>query len=180
MPTTGYEYTKQAEDFLTAHNLTFRAVYVGEDCPMFCEDARKGDLLTPGTFPRKNHIHGSHWRLTIAGEGRGHLTIDYWDSYKDAETRALGTPDYRNGHTSFKFAVKGKKTIGKSPTPSAYDMLSVIEKNEPGTFEDWCGDMGMDTDSRRALSIWESCVKQYREVRRFFTAEELAEVQEIN
>lgn len=195
------EYTEQAEKFLTAHNLTFRAVYVGEDCPSFCEDAAKGITLIPGTFPRKNHIHGSHWRLTISGKDRGHLTVDFWDSYRDAELRALGTDAYRRGDTAFKFD-KAKKLSASfdvlkvepvyahlagqqvgipnsAPKPTAYDMLACVEKSDPGTFEDFASNFGYDEDSRKAESIYRAVVKQWRETSRFFTSEELTEAQEI-
>jgi hypothetical protein len=182
------EYTEQAEKFLTDHKLTFRAVYVGEDCPTFCDDAAKGDALIVGTFPRKNHIHGSHWRLTLSGEGRGHFTIDFWDSYRDAEIRHIrktGEVRYSDqarrlglepGATRFEISRKYKT----DPTPNAYDMLACIEKSEPGTFEDFCGDFGYDTDSRRAETVYQAVVKQYRQLARFLSDEELSEAQEIN
>lgn len=186
------EYEKQAEDFLAAHNLKFRAVYVGEDCPLFCEDAAKGDILEPGTFPRKNHIHGSHFRLTISGEGRGHLTIDYWDSYCNALIRnARKTGDIKNTlewrqlgfgpGDSVEAGVKGiRNKFPKDPNPVAYDILSCIQKYDPGTFENFCSDYGYDNDSRRAEQTYHAVVKEWSKVQRFFTADELAELQEVN
>lgn len=188
------DYQKQATDFLAASALTFRAVYVGEDCPTLCEDAAKGDLLTPGKFPRRNHIHGSHYRLTISGEGRGHLTIDFWDSYHDAEIRAIGTEAYRRHKTMHKYpATKvmrpvfsasvetfAPRIVHTAPTPTAYDMLTCITKSDPGNFEDFCGDFGYDSDSRRAESVYQAIVKEWRQVSKFFTAAELTAAQEIN
>lgn len=171
------DYQKQAADFLSAHSLTFRAVYVGEDCPTFCEDAAKGDALVVGTFPCKNHIHGSHWRLTLSGEKRGHFTVDYWDSYNDAKNRH----DHKKAAKFWEAPRDRAKRIGAKPaSPTPYDMLACIEKNDPGTFEDFCGDFGYDTDSRRAETVYQAVVKQYRQLARFLTPEELTEAQEIN
>lgn len=167
------EYTEQAENFLKKHNLTFRAVFVGEDCPQWCEDAKKGNLLVPGTFPRKNHIHGSHWRLTLSREGKGHFTVDFWDSYADAKIRSLGTQAYRRGESTPFDELADQQ-------PTAYDMLAAVTKSEPGTFEDFCSDFGYDEDSRSAERVYQAVVKEYRMVSTFFTADELAEAQEIN
>lgn len=44
--------------------------------------------------------------------------------------------------------------------PTAADVLScLISDAQAGdyTFEQWCGDMGYDTDSRKALATWEAC-----------------------
>jgi hypothetical protein len=184
------EYTEQAEKFLTDHNLTFRAVYVGEDCPPFCEDSAKGNLLVPRTFPRTNHIHGSHWRLTISGTDRGHLSVDFWDSYNSAIIRWVATHSLeasrtwvnRNyGRGSQTLAEKYAKEIraDRRRIPTAYDMLTSITKNEPEMFEDFARDYGYDSDSRKAESIYQSVVKEWRMVSRFFTPGELAEAQEI-
>lgn len=172
------EYTARAEKFLTDHSLTFRAVYVGEDCPTFCEDAAKGNLLVPGTFPRKNHIHGSHWRLTLSGPNRGHFSVDYWDSYRDAKARHDAKGSYGD-FIDAKAWQKARKD-GQNAKPNAYDLLACITKYDPYDFENFCGDFGYDTDSRRAETIYQSVVKEWRMVSRFFTAEELAEVQEIS
>lgn len=47
--------------------------------------------------------------------------------------------------------------------PSHYDVLTCIEKYEPGTFEQWCGELGYDTDSRKALDTYLAVQKQARE-----------------
>ena len=132
------DYQKQAEDFLKAHDLEFRSVLVGDDCPKFCEDREKENATQRqtkyrvGVYPRKTHIHGKHYRCTISGKERGHVVYDFWNSYSDEEFNALrrGAP---------------KKTA------SAYDLLACITKSDPGNFRDFCSDFGYDTDSRKAF-----------------------------
>jgi hypothetical protein len=168
------DYVKQAEEFLTRHNLEFRSVLVGNDCPMFCEDALKEkDMDKINVYPRKSHIHGKHYRCTISGKDRGHLTIDFWNSYADEEYNALGTRAHRMGETMLKYDRGGSRKV------KAYDVLACIQKDEPGTFEDFCSSFGYDSDSRRAETIYHAVQKEYRKTQRFFTAEELAELQEI-
>lgn len=64
--------------------------------------------------------------------------------------------------------------------PTAYDLLTCITKYDPGTFENFCGDFGYDSDSRRAERIYNSCVKEWNDVKSFFTEQELTELAEIN
>jgi hypothetical protein len=193
------EYTEQAENFLKAHGLEFRSVLVGDDCPKFCEDAQAGrDMDKVNTFPRKSHIHGKHYRCTISGTDRGHVAFDFWNSYADEEFNALGSPEYRKAQQEGRFAVglykygRIKRPVtpenaglsawmnGPKKTPEAYDLLACIEKNEPGTFKDFCGDFGYSDDSMKAFDVYRAVQEEYAKFRRFFTAEEIAEAQEIS
>ena len=185
------EYTKQADDFLVKNNLEFRAVLVGSDCPRFCEDSlAERDMDKTDTFPRKTHIHGKHYRCTISGKNREHITFDFWNSYADEEfnyvrmhssecsyqtlDRVLGKKGYHDGALGI-VTMKHKARM-----VSAYDLLVCIQKNDVGTFEDFCADFGCDTDSRRAEETYHAVCKEYQKVYKFFTAEELTELQEIS
>ena len=55
-----------------------------------------------------------------------------------------------------------------------------MTKYHPGSFENFCGDFGYDSDSRKALKIYNSVVRDWGKVSVFFTAEELKELEEIN
>lgn len=52
----------------------------------------------------------------------------------------------------------------KFEIPSAYSVLSCLTKDDPGTFEDFCGDFGYDTDSRKAETIYKAVVNEYQNV----------------
>lgn len=67
---TDNQYEKQANEFLSANGIEFRAVLIGDDCPPFCEDAQHDrDMNNVNTFPRKTHIHGKHYRGTFSSKG---------------------------------------------------------------------------------------------------------------
>ena len=174
------DYNKQADVFLAKHGLTFRTVLVGSDCPKFCEDAEK-DMDQVETFPRRSHIHGKHYRCTFSGAGRGHLSIDCWNSYADEEHNAAltWTESSCYGAEAYRMRAAARKDR-KRREVTAYDVLACIEKNEVGTFEEFCGDFGYDTDSRKAEKTWRAVQAESRKVRKFFTAEELEEAQAIN
>ena len=187
------EYEKQANDFLARHNMTFSAVLIGSDCPRFCEDAAKmKNMGEVNHFPRKSHIHGKHYRCTIsrpckeAHGGRVEVSFDFWNSYAEEERNffvAMGRPlEYQYASMpSSVAAIRRKYAKEKGQKyPRAYDMLACIEKNDPGTFEDFCGDFGYDSDSRKAFDVYLAVQDEARKVSRFFTAEEMEELREIN
>lgn len=168
------EYEQQAVDFLTKAELEFRAVLIGNDCPTFCKDAKTDtDMDKLDTYPRRTHIHGKHYRCTISSKGRGHVSFDFWNSYSDEEYNALGSKKYQYGETMLRYDRKGKRI------PVAYDLLACITKYDPGSFENFCGDYGYDTDSRKAEETYRAVVKEYAKVCKFFTDAELEQLGEI-
>lgn len=184
------QYQEQANKFLAEHGLEFRAVLIGSDCPPFCEDADKQIAMEDvDKYPRRTHIHGKHYRCTFSRKGRGHITFDFWNSYSDEEfnyvrthasdmsfqtlNRVLGPKGYHDG-------ALGILPLKLKPrTVSAYDLLTAIVKSDPRTFHDFCQDFGYDEDSRKAEQTYHNVVREWDKVRKFFTAEELAAVQEI-
>jgi len=93
------------------------------------------------------------YTCTISGKGRGRVSFKFGQSLQDTET---DTP------------------------PVAYDLLACLTKYEVGTFENFCSEYGYDTDSRQAEKTYHSVVREWRKVSNFFTAGELAELQEIS
>jgi|SRR5882672_3289550 len=58
---------------------------------------------------------------------------------------------------------------GKAPT--ACDVLDCLASDATGcdgrSFEDWCGDYGYDTDSRKAERTWKATVRQSAKLQQF-------------
>lgn len=55
--------------------------------------------------------------------------------------------------------------------PESVDVIqSLLSDATEESFSDWCGDLGMDTDSRKALAMWETCREIDRVMRRCFGA----------
>lgn len=63
--------------------------------------------------------------------------------------------------------------------PSAYDILTCLTKNDPGTFSNFCAEFGYDDDIRKAETIYQLVQKEWEQVSAFFTALELEQLQEI-
>ena len=159
------EYETKATEFLSKHGITFEVTPVDTSCPKWCEDGK--------------HIHGYHYRATFGRDKRKPMIVDFWNSYRDS-TRPLTQMDLNTGEYSLADKDKGlriKRTL-ESTQPSAYDILTCITKCDPGSFEEFCGDYGYDTDSRKALETYIAVQKEWSDVQRMF-GDCLDELQEI-
>ncbi len=77
----------------------------------------------------------------------------------------------------------GLKTYKKNKDfnpPTVYDVLASLTKYDPGTFKDFCGDFGYDTDSRSAEKTYKAVVDEYKNLTMLFNDEELELMAEIN
>lgn len=64
--------------------------------------------------------------------------------------------------------------------PTEYDVLTCITKSDPGSFEDFCGEFGYDTDSRKVASIYKAVKREWESVKLVFGEGECLEaLQEI-
>ena len=72
---------------------------------------------------------------------------------------------------------KNCSRLRRAPTP--YDVLACLTKYDPETFEDFCGNFGYDSDSRKALATYLAVQEEWRQVQRVFgdVLEKLQEIQ---
>ncbi len=99
------------------------------------------------------HIHGDRYLVMLSKPTtKQRFSLSYWNSLND-------------------------KKQGNKPTP--YDVLACLQKYDPGTFENFCGDFGYDEDSRKAYTTYKAVVQQWHKVQQFFTITELGELEEI-
>jgi hypothetical protein len=92
-----------------------------------------------------------------------------WNQVKDSLSAEIDS----QMHQSVRFS--------KTP-PSDYSLLACMSSDSyvSETFEDWCGDFGYDTDSRKALDTFLKCQKISSDINRFFTKSEIEQLREIN
>lgn len=65
--------------------------------------------------------------------------------------------------------------------PAMVDVLDCLASDASGVesargFEDWCGDFGYDTDSRKAEATYRACRKQWASLQRLLGADLAAEL----
>jgi hypothetical protein len=181
------DLAKEARELLESLSVSMDVKLVGDNCPPFCPDHGKYfDEI--GVYPRKHHVHGKHYVVRLKRGDQTFIT-DFWSSYTAEEYRALGCQKYRNGETAFKYG-KYKHTderghITERPrkapfTVTPYDLITCLERDDPGTLVDFCDSYGYDTDSGKARHIYDAVVTQFCQLRRFFSADELAKLSEIS
>lgn len=57
--------------------------------------------------------------------------------------------------------------------PTLYSVLACLTKYDPETFEDFCASYGYDNDSRKSEKTYKAVVKEFNNMQRLFTTEEL-------
>lgn len=115
-----------------------------------------------------------NWRITIICKGRFVLTTDYSAGYghspsykqfyKKLNCLKLSVDEYNSikkecetGKTSARFGTV--KPILPDIVDVIYSLLMDAQAIDCQDFEMWAGDMGYDTDSRKAEGIYKECVK---------------------
>ena len=63
--------------------------------------------------------------------------------------------------------------------PNEYDILSCLNKYPTDTFADFCSEFGYDDDSRKAFKTYKAVKREWENVNKLFTAEQLELLQEI-
>ena len=67
----------------------------------------------------------------------------------------------------------GQSISEGSNEPTLYSVLACLTKYDPETFEDFCENYGYDNDSRKAEKIYKEVVKEFNNMQRLFTSDEL-------
>lgn len=115
-----------------------------------------GGTWEPPEWVEPGQVHGRRYWVTISRVAKGYtpLCFAYWGSRADADN-GLG--------------------------PSFYDILACVasDSHYDMAFEEWCSELGYDTDSRKAYATWERCREFAKKICAFFTADELEALREI-
>ena len=167
------DYTKQANDFLQKAGASMTIDYQGLCVNKDWRESKPRNL----------------YRVTLKTP-RGIMTFDFWDSLHNTELYQMtfeqyAIKKYRRMVQSFTYSegVKIKKEYlltKEEARPTSYDVLACLTKYDVGTFEDFCAEFGFNEDSRSAERIYIAVIREYKELTRIFTAEQMDELREIN
>lgn len=97
----------------------------------------------------------------------------------DKDNRDIYTVKFKRGRRSFR-VIFGQSIANSGTPPTAYDVLACLQKYEVGTFEDFCGEFGYDTDSKRSEKVYKAVVKEFDNVCKIWSDAEIEQLQEIN
>jgi len=155
------DYEKQATDFCTKYGVEIAWAFVkSEPAPDHAVRYVGGDVKTPAR---------NVWSFTIRNKAGRSYASNFTDSI--FHTMETEKPVFKLGNWQWRI---GRKR------PSAYDLLACLTKSDPGSFEDFCGEYGYDTDSRKALDTYLEVQGEWHGVRAVIPAEAFDEFQEIN
>ena len=151
------EYIKQATEFLQKTYAEMKIEYVGLAVNKEWKEKEKRCL----------------YEITLTSP-RGSMDFNFWDSIRNTKIRTMPF-DLYNVQANKELAAKKKAAV-----PSVYDVLACLTKCDPGTFEDFCSDYGYDEDSRTAERVYFAVQKEYAQLTRLFTPDQMEELAEIN
>lgn len=131
-----------------------------------------------------------NWYDVTITTPRGKMTFTFWDSIHNTEISTMTFEEYakkklkynRVEDMSYGEKVKAKNDLARlkaDAVPNEYDVLACLEKYDPGTFEDFCSELGYNEDSRTAERIYIAVIKEYKDLIRIFTEEQMEELREI-
>ena len=170
------EYQKQAQDFLAACNATMKIEFIGVDINQnWNDDSKRNKYCFTITTPR------------------GTMSGDFWDSVHNTEITSMTLDEYfcKTHKMHFKDGYlpeqnKAKKELAAlkaTAIPTEYDILACLTKYDPGTMNDFFSEMGYEVhnadDIFCFLNTYNAVVKEYRDLCRIFTEEQMEMLREI-
>ena len=169
------EYVKQAKDFLTSCNATMEIKYAGLETP---------------NWDNKPHCT---YDCTIKTP-RGTMMVHFYDSLHNTEIFSMTPNDYLTknlrihpGCATYQQKVKALKAVEKmraEATPTEYDILACLQLYDVGSMDDFMDEFGYEIkcveDMTNFINTYNAVVKEYHDVRRCFTEEQIEAMSEIN
>lgn len=166
------EYVKQVKDFLNNANAKCEIVYGGISRNETWKETAK-----------------RNWYDVTITTSRGKMSYVFWDSINNTEISQMTLEKYvekklKRRYSDFSYDERKKaerelKKLKAEAVPNEYDVLACLEKYDVGTFEDFCSEFGYDEDSRTAERIYIAVIKEYKDLTRIFTEEQMEELSEI-
>lgn len=110
------------------------------------------------------------------------LTIKFktfGDHFNDGVIRSIFRCGLKNKLGSYYFDF-GQSVSEGSSEPTAYSILSCLQKYDVGSFEDFCSEFGYYEGSKRATKIYKAVCREYEGISKLFNNEQIESLAEIN
>lgn len=106
-------------------------------------------------------------------------TFKKYDRYfpDDKERRDIYRITLKNDLHRYSFLF-GQSIANQGQAPTPYDVLACLTKYNPYSFEDFCAYFGYDYDSQ-AEKIYNAVCKEWDNINKLFTSEQIEQLQEI-
>lgn len=167
------DYQKQALDFLEKCNATMEIEFLCVDVNQSWNDDSKRNK----------------YRFTITTP-RGKMSGDFWDSIHNTEITLMTVKEFIEKHGwrfpsyySTSTMQKKLKEIKDAAAPTPYDILSCLTTYEVGTMNDFFDEFGYEVHSAddmfTFMNTYNAVIKEYRDLCRIFTEEQMEMLREI-
>ena len=167
------EYVKQAKDFLESCNATMEIKYVGLEKPNWDDDPHRTYDCTIKTPRGKMMVH---FYDSIANT---EVYMPFDEYYEKKSRRSYSALSY-NEKVSFQKELKHKRA---EAIPTEYDILACLQKYDVGSMDDFFLEFGYEIkctkDMTDFINTYNSVVKEYQDICRCFTEEQIEAMQEI-
>ncbi len=101
----------------------------------------------------------------------------YFDGDKDC--RDIFNITLKNTNNRFRFTF-GQSINNTGKALKAYDVLASLTKYDCGTFNDFCSEFGYEQDSRSAYKTYKAVKREWENLNKLFTEDQLELLREIN
>ena len=170
------EYKQQALDFLKACNATMEITLIGTDINRNWSD----------------NLKRNKYNVTLKTPN-GSMNFDFWDSAYNTEICNMTLETYiKKKHKMLLNALtiseanKANKELlerKKAAKPTEYDILACLQQYEVGTMHDFFHEFGYEVhnvdDMFRFMNLYNAVVKEYQDLCRIFTSEQMEKIREI-
>ncbi|MCK9597963.1 MAG: hypothetical protein M0R06_02910 [Sphaerochaeta sp.] len=160
------DYEKQAINFLKKTGVSLSVEYLKHD-KHFVDDTETRDIYT---ITLKRGCRNFSFSFGQSNNASGLYTVypahPPYKAYKTNKRPKYGT--FASFEENENYSI-----------PSAYDVLACLTKYDPGSFENFCGDFGYDTDSRKAEKIYKDVLNEWHNVCMIWNENEIKMLQEI-
>ena len=170
------EYQQQALDFLNACNATMNITLIGPET-----NSGWGE-----NFKRNKY------NVTLKTP-KGSMNFDFWDSVNSTEIYHMTLEEFfrkkykRHLRDSTPYekikASKELKAFKETAVLTEYSILACLQKYEVGTMNDFFHEFGYEIhnadDMFRFFNTYNACQKEYQDLCRIFTPEQMEQLREI-
>lgn len=162
------KYEIQAENFLNETGTTFAAVKIGH-FPYFDGDKESRDVYQV-TLTRGEKVYSFRFGQSIHNSEGNPKELRAYKGTK--QYQRLISEGYKPSKVMADYLIK------KSTPITAYDVLACLQNYDPGTFSDFCSEMGYDTDSKKAEKTYFAVQDEYKNINNLFSdvMDKLAEI----
>lgn len=173
------DHYKQVQDFLKKTGTEF-SVVLSRRGTMWGEDKEQTRDIYTFTLTRKGRVYSADFGQSIVCSTfivRCGGSRYVWE---DDLNNTCKTLSEARRYAASKLGSLNSVTIeGGHIAPTAYDVLSCLQKHAVGTFEDFCADFGYDTDSAKAKRTYDAVLFEFKSMQLIFNDEELEELTEV-